>query len=115
LNEIAKESAQWLRLAPKWVTPSAVLTAVLVTALLLLWRASAVEQMRLVAKVTKGAGDSLLSRLRELNRGVGLLTDGTAPLIQQLFANPADEQLEASLRRRIERAFPESFAFTLAD
>ena len=108
-------------LRPQLFAPLAVVAVVAVAGSALAWRSAAVEKelsrqhTRLVAEVVKGAGNSILSQLRELRRGVTLLVEDNESLIREIIAAPDDDRLQEHLRERIERTFPESFAYTLAD
>ena len=99
----------------------AVLVLLFAAAGLLIWRAVAFDkelaagQDRLVAEVVRGTAAAIFSQLQTLQRGVALLAEDEAVLLRELTADPGNEELRDALHARITRAFPDAFAFTLAD
>lgn len=61
------------------------------------------------------ASDALTHHIAEQRRLLGLFTDLHQDLIDRLIAAPDDAAAQTSLRLAVERFFPESFAYTVAD
>ena len=73
------------------------------------------HQESLMQQSTKGAASIIALYIRNAKRSVRLFTEEESDLIQLVAANPEDDELLRRLRHKVQRSFPDYFAFTITD
>ena len=73
------------------------------------------SQQALVQHSTKGAARTIDLYLGEIRRRVHLFAEEEGRIIYELFRNPSNEETRRRFTDRVERHFPDYFAYTITD
>ncbi len=73
------------------------------------------HQEALMQQSTKGAASIIALYIRNAKRSVGLFAEEESELIELVASNPENDDMLQLLRHKVQRSFPEYFAFTITD
>jgi PAS domain-containing protein len=98
-----------------------VLGTLVVSALLLYWHVEETHsrfrdnQEALMRQSTEGAARTIALVIESARRSVDLFADKDSAIIAKLAANPEDDEAAMEIKRDLQLAIPENFAYTIGD